>query len=545
MLPTLSRLVPPTGGSRDGNANNSALGEILVNPDLVAILVNNAARANEESDRYTAVDEVLQIAKTTPAQMAAVYLVAFKQWGEQDPNRPSDAGDDKYHAVVIYTWILRKAVARQQWAPNRDWAAMFDTLLENRYSIRTDDQRAAAYTVALQWCGVPLPERTTTETSEDGYNLSVIEKWKGLRAQRDDPVRNASTMTTMSIFNFQGLISDKEKTQLINLIQDPHTNLYMENAQDENIVSVLVQRTNTHVTYDNNTESSTGVMLDCWVTLVGRADYDPSLLFNYYSMGKPMMRRSLLTYVIGTMQNMIVFYLKNRQGFDGVWDKYMIVVKRSVETAGTALNKIYGAGTLLTIAIEKCSGFGSESWRHVTNTKMVEDMGKLPLSNIATKHPELRCFSVVAALLNAKHIDVVGKETSYTPLYMACSKEFKWPIVVHLLDMLKDEPNNRLNDLMRNTTAFQAAVQHSPGAVIALIKQPELKPDMTGQRFEWKTRLDALKNRPDKTQYEMVMAALRHVGATVVGTVEANTSTRTVREYLESNNITTPFRWPI
>jgi hypothetical protein len=84
-------------------------------------------------------------------------------------------------------------------------------------------------------------------------------------------------------------------------------------------------------------------------------------------------------------------------------------------------------------------------------------------------------------------------------------------------------------------------VKYSPGAVIALIKQSDLKPNLTGNGFTWERLLKDIKT----TQYEMVMAALRHVGATVDGTVEANTQKRTVQEYLESNKITTPFRWPI
>jgi hypothetical protein len=530
MLPTLSRLVPPTGGSGDGNANNSALGEILVNPDLVAILVNNAARANEESDRYTAVDDVLQIAKTTLQQMAAVYLVAFKQWGEQVPDNPGGTDDDKYHAVVIYTWILRKAVARQQWAPNNDWAAMFDTLLENRYPIRTDDQRAAAaYTVALQWCGVSLPDRPPG-TSEDDYNTRVIQEWTKLRAQRDDPVRNAPTMTT---FYKKALELDGEDLALaldlaisnftesmINLIKDPGTNVYRGDVQN-GVVMTLVGILKF---YDLQI-----AMLNYWVALVGRPDYDSSLLF-YFDRNT---ERSLLTYVVGDMQPRARGLYKKSTD---TWDKYMTVVNRSVETAGSALNKIYQGTTPLTRAILRCSDFGSESWRHVINTQMVEDMGKLPLSNIASKHPELRCFSVVAALLNAKGIDVVGTRDDYTPLFHACSLEYKWPIVVHLLDMLEGVPNNRLNDIIysnKGYTALHWAVIYSPGAVIALVKQPELKPDMTGQPFEWKTRLNVLETK-NITQYNMVVAALRHVGATVDGKVEANTPKRTVREYLEN-----------
>jgi hypothetical protein len=221
----------------------------------------------------------------------------------------------------------------------------------------------------------------------------------------------------------------------------------------------------------------------------------------------------------------------------------MTIVDRSVETAGTALNEIYEGRTALSQAIKFCSDFGSGDWRDVTSTQMVEDMGERPLSNIATKHPELRCFSVVAALLNAKGIDVVGTRDDYTPLAAACSLDLRWPIVVHLLDMLKYVPNNGLNDTFsyRGYTAFQRAVQYSPGAVIALIKQPDLKPNLTGNGFPWKRLLEDMYT----TQHEMVMAALRHVGAVLGDTVEANTQKRTVQEYLESNKITTPFQWPI
>jgi hypothetical protein len=224
--------------------------------------------------------------------------------------------------------------------------------------------------------------------------------------------------------------------------------------------------------------------------------------------------QTVLNYVVGVMQSRIMPYctgVGDRIYDSDVWKKYMIVVDRSVERAGTTINQRDRVGTPLTQAINNCSDYGSESWRDVTSTQMVEDMGELPLSNIATTHShDLRCFSVVAALLNAKHIDVVGKETHNTPLYTACNYEFKWPIVVHLLDMLKDVENNRLNDVINGETAFQRAVQHSPGAVMALIKQPDLKPNLNvalGVFAHTYSGTDGQK----KTKTEMVRAALQWV----------------------------------
>jgi hypothetical protein len=262
--------------------------------------------------------------------------------------------------------------------------------------------------------------------------------------------------------------------------------------------------------------------------------------------------QTVLNYVVGVMQSRIMPYctgVGDRIYDSDVWKKYMIVVDRSVERAGTTINQRDRVGTPLTQAINNCSDFGSESWRDVTSTKMVEDMGKLPLSNIATTHThDLRCFSVVAALLNAKGIDADplggwGRQ----PLYQACRYEFKWPIVVHLLDMLKDEPNNRLNDLMRHnrTTAFQVAAQYSPGAVIALIKQPGLMPNKRedgGQTaldlVQGNNYLGVLKQQQEKT--DMVINALLHVGAVGASELTDENKNRTVETFTANSK----FKWP-
>jgi hypothetical protein len=353
--------------------------------------------------------------------------------------------------------------------------------------------------------------------------------------------------------------------ELINLIKDPGTNLYMLNEEGKTIVSVLVQRTHTQfyaaisLIRQNipgyNIQQVTDAMLDCWVALVGRPDYDSSQEVEFLEGD---LVDNCLTYVVGDMQAMINEHVRkeldpnNKETvFNEVWDKYMTIVNRSVETTGKNVNKVEIYGDALSQAISKCSYFGSESWWDVTSTKMVEDMGKLPLSNIATTHThDLRCFSVVAALLNAKGIDADplggwGRQ----PLYQACRYEFKWPIVVHLLDMLKDEPNNRLNYQINGETAFQRAVQHSPGAVIALIKQPNLVPNLMK---DWiggvYSTFEAYKMKYDDTngsaqvKKNMVKAALQHVGAItddVVGRVRAR---EVVIKHLESYKAT-PFQW--
>jgi hypothetical protein len=470
--------------------------------------------------------------------MAAVYLVAFKQWGEQDLNRPSDAGDDKYHAIVIYTWILRKAVAHQQRAPNNDWAEKFDTLLEKRYPTTTDDQRAVAYTVALQWCGVQLPERPPG-ISDDDYNKLVITTWNTLGTQRNDAGRVDDVINTIEIVLSY---DDRQKQQelLISYIKDPHINvfkrLYMHSfGRHFSVVEKLVHYYN-RITRRQAHQQEHQNIFDCVVALVGRPDFTSNM--KIFIDGST---QTVLNYVVGVMQSRIMPYctgVGDRIYDSDVWKKYMIVVDRSVERAGTTINQRDRVGTPLTQAINNCSDYGSESWRDVTSTQMVEDMGELPLSNIATTHShDLRCFSVVAALLNAKHIDVVGKETHNTPLYQACRPEFKWPIVVHLLDMLKGVPNDRLNDLIGEETVFQSAVQHSPGAVIALIKQPGLMPNK--REDDRPTALDLFTSYGKEIGKEMVEAALTFVGAVGASELTDANKNLTVGEYT-----TTPFEWP-
>jgi hypothetical protein len=247
--------------------------------------------------------------------------------------------------------------------------------------------------------------------------------------------------------------------------------------------------------------------------------------------------QTVLNYVVGVMQSRIKSYCTGPVHpiySSDVWKKYMIVVDRSVKTAGSALNRRDGDKSTLIQAIRSCSDSGSGGWRDVTSTQMVEDMGELPLSNIATTHShDLRCFSVVAALLNAKGIDVVGKETHNTPLCEACENESDWPIVVHLLDMLKDVENNRLNDLINEETAFQRAVQYSPGAVIALIKQPGLEVAYGPEKYDFSGTNDQIQQKKD-----MVNAALAFVEAVGPSELTDANKNRTVGEY------TTPFEWP-
>jgi hypothetical protein len=380
---------------------------------------------------------------------------------------------------------------------------------------------------------VPLPERTTTETSEDGYNLSVIEKWKGLRNKR------TGNSGFIVLYDAEMTYYHTRHDELINIIKDPHTNvfkrLYMHSSgRHFSVVEKLVHDYD-KITRRQAHQQEHQNIFDCVVALVGRPDFTSNM--KIFIDGST---QTVLNYVVGVMQSRIMPYctgVGDRIYDSDVWKKYMIVVDRSVERAGTTINQRDRVGTPLTQAINNCSDYGSESWRDVTSTKMVEDMGKLPLSNIATKHPELRCFSVVAALLNAKGIDVVGTRDDYTPLFHACRPEFKWPIVVHLLDMLKGVPNDRLNDLIGEETVFQSAVQHSPGAVIALIKQPGLMPNK--REDDRPTALDLFTSYGKEIGKEMVEAALTFVGAVGASELTDANKNLTVGEYT-----TTPFEWP-
>jgi hypothetical protein len=537
--------------------------EVMDSVDLIVKILAKAAEGNaprdivEDWDKY-----ITTIVKTSPAERAAAYTVAFRWFGVPLPERTPQTSDDGYNTLVITQWdnlkMLLNAIAQQQNEQNRDWAAKFDTLVQVKYpgdEHQYIQERAAAYTVALQWFGVPLPERTPPnppqapegstiiikpvienyhrelEIEKQFYNQMVILTWSSLRDRRNIALR---VNEVISAINDPTLSNESWYIGLIDNIKHPETNLYraVSYGTHYNIVKTLVKQST------SQGREVTNVMLDCWVALVGRPDYDPSIFYDDDN-------RSLLTYVVGDMQAKIGHTFREQVNDDAVfyevWKKYMTVVNRSVETAGKYVN---GHNTL-TLAIENCSDFGPGVWRDVTSTQMVEDMGERPLSNIATTHPhDLRCFSVVAALLNAKHIDVVGKNTHNTPLYTACAHEFRWPIVVHLLDILKDEPNNRLNDLIYDETAFQRAVQHSPGAVIALIKQPDLMPNKRedgGQTaldlVQCNNYLGVLNQEQEKT--DMVINALPHVGAVGASELTDANKNLTVGEYT-----TTPFEWP-
>jgi hypothetical protein len=530
------------------------------NPDLIVKILAMAAEGNAPHDFVRDWNQfVTAIVNMSPAERAAAYTVALTELAATLPERTPQTSDDGYNKLVNTQWdnlkMLLNAIAQQQNEQNHDWAAMFDTLVQVKYSVTANlhqyiQERAAAYTVALQWFGVPLPERTIPETIEDGYNISVINHWNALRMKRT----NYGRMCEIAKEIDQALWwSNSDINKLISDIKDPHTNPYMPYGNGTNIVNDLVKYSTKAFNKPNkefeHKQRVTNVMLDCWVALVGRPDY------NSIQDVEHIQQRSLLTYVVGDMQTMIGLQfrlLADDYVFYEVWDKYTTIVNRSVETAGQwkYVNGYTTRGTALFLAIENCSDFGSGGWRNVISTQMVEDMGERPLSNTPTHTHDLRCFSVVAALLNAKHIDVVNPDNKgVTPLYEACSLEFKWPIVVHLLDMLKDEPNNRLNDLMRHnrTTAFQVAAQYSPGAVIALIKQPGLMPNLRAG-YTGVTSLDLLnmnyysgtntEKQQKQQKQDMVSAALAFVGAVGASKLTDANKNRTVGEYLASK-----FEW--
>jgi hypothetical protein len=517
------------------------------NPDLIVKILAMAAEGNAPHDFVRDWNQfVTAIVNMSPAERAAAYTVALTELAATLPERTPQTSDDGYNKLVNTQWynlkMLLNAIAQQQSEPNRDWAAKFDTFVQKRYPDKDAEhiqKRAAAYTVALQWFGVPLPERPA-----DDYNTRVISTWTELRAQRNDADRMKEIAKEI---NHALWWSNLRIDKLISDIKDPHTNPYGPYGNGTNIVNDLVKYS-TEAFYGlcsefEHKQRVTNVMLDCWVALVGRPDYDSIQEVEY------IRQRSLLTYVVGDMQTMIGLEFRlfaesqNENEFSYAWKKYTTIVNRSVKTAGK-----YAGGTPLTLAIEKCSDFGSDGWRDVTSTQMVEAMGERPLSNTATHTYDLRCFSVVAALLNAKHIDVVNPDNKgVTPLWAACINEFKWPIVVHLLDMLKDVENNRLNDLIRQIkkNAFQVAAQYSPGAVIALIKQPGLMPNKRedgGQTaldlVQGNNYLGVLKQQQEKT--DMVINALLHVGAVGASELTDENKNRTVETFTANSK----FKWP-